>query len=132
MNVSFSASFLPTIKKNNNRSVNLKPAIDTISFRGTSNNFTEVRASHILTHTYEKALRVKNEILAGKSFEQAAREHSVCPSKANGGDLDYFKKGMMVRQFEEVAFDPNLPVGQVSEPIQTNFGWHLIKVVDRR
>lgn len=93
-------------------------------------NFSEVRASHILVSTKEQAEKVREEILAGKDFAQAAKEVSKCPSGAKGGDLGYFGRGMMVPEFEKAAF--SLPVGQISEPVQTQFGWHLIEVTDRR
>ena len=59
-----------------------------------------------------------------KTFAEMAKKHSECPSSAKGGDLDEFTHGMMVKEFDEVAF--KLPVGQVSEPVKTQFGWHLI------
>ena len=58
-----------------------------------------------------------------------AKKYSKCPSGASGGDLGYFGKGEMVPSFEAAAF--KLPVGSVSEPVQTQFGWHLIKVYDK-
>lgn len=89
----------------------------------------EVRASHILVSTLEEAQELKNKIDAGeKSFELAAAEASLCPSGARGGDLGFFGKGMMVKPFEDAAFA--LEKGVVSEPVQTNFGWHLILVTD--
>lgn len=92
---------------------------------------TEVRAEHILVQTKEEALKVKEEIEAGKiTFEDAAKKYSMCPSKANGGDLGYFGRGMMVKPFEDGAFDGE--IGKVSEPVQTQFGYHLIKVIDKR
>ena len=93
--------------------------------------FTTVRASHILVQTQDEAVKIKKDIEAGTiSFEEAARKYSLCPSKAQGGDLDYFGRGMMVKPFEDAAFDGE--TGKVSEPVQTQFGWHLIKVVDKR
>ena len=86
---------------------------------------TEVRASHILVKTQEEAANIKKDIDAGTiSFEEAARKYSLCPSKAQGGDLDYFGRGMMVKPFEDAAFDGE--IGQVSQPVETQFGWHLI------
>jgi peptidyl-prolyl cis-trans isomerase C len=91
---------------------------------------SEVRASHLLVDTKEKAEALKKEILAGKDFGVAAKEVSICPSGNNGGDLGFFGQGKMVPEFEHAAFAMN--VGEVSEPIETQFGWHLIKVTDKR
>jgi peptidyl-prolyl cis-trans isomerase C len=90
----------------------------------------QVKASHILVPTKEKAIAIKEEVLAGMSFEDAAETYSQCPSGKNGGDLGFFQKGQMVPEFEKVAF--TLPIGEVSEPVQTQFGWHLILVTDKK
>lgn len=89
----------------------------------------EVRASHILVRTEEEAKKLYEEISAGKNFAEAAAEYSLCPSGANGGDLGFFGKGMMVKSFEEAAFE--LEKGELSQPVQTQFGWHLILVTDK-
>ena len=86
----------------------------------------EVRASHILVKTEDEAKSLLEEIRAGKPFEVAAEEVSLCPSGQNGGDLGFFGKGMMVKPFEDAAFA--LKEGEVSEPVETQFGWHLIKL----
>lgn len=92
---------------------------------------SEVRASHILVGNYYQAEQIRKDIIEGNgSFEYFANLYSKCPSGRNGGDLGYFKKGQMVPQFEIAAF--NLPVGEISKPVWTQFGWHLIKVTDRR
>lgn len=88
-----------------------------------------VKASHILVKTQEEALKIRKEIVGGKSFEQAAKEYSMCPSKDDGGDLGFFCRGMMVPEFEKAAF--SLPVSKLSMPVKTEFGWHLIMVTDR-
>ena len=93
-------------------------------------NISQVRASHILVVTEEEAKQIKKEIAEGKDFSAAAMEYSKCPSKAKGGDLGYFGRGMMVPEFDKAAFD--LPVGQVSDPVKTQFGWHLILVTDKK
>ena len=73
------------------------------------------------------ALEVKNKIASGElSFEEAAKQYSTCPSKEQGGNLGVFGRGMMVPEFEEAAF--GLELEKVSEPVQTQFGYHLIKV----
>jgi len=88
-----------------------------------------VTAKHILVDTAEKAGNVKTEILNGKTFEDAAVEHSSCPSNAQGGSLGSFTRGQMVPEFEDAAF--SLEIGVVSDPVQTQFGYHLIKVEDK-
>ncbi len=96
-----------------------------------TNEVSEVRAEHILVESESEAANLKKQIENGEiTFEDAAKKYSKCPSKANGGDLGYFGRGMMVKEFETAAFDGN--VGTVSNPVQTQFGWHLIKVVDKK
>ena len=91
---------------------------------------TEVRASHILVKTEQEAIDLYNEISNGKSFEEIAQEKSLCPSGQNGGDLGFFGKGMMVKPFEDAAFE--LEIGEISKPVETQFGWHLIKMIDKK
>lgn len=91
---------------------------------------TSVRASHILVDTKEDAEAIKQAIDNGQGFVTMARRCSKCPSGQQGGDLGYFERGQMVKEFEDVAF--SLPVGKISEPVHTQFGWHLIKVLDRK
>lgn len=90
----------------------------------------EIRARHILVTEEADIQSIKAEIDAGKPFEAAAAENSIDGSAQNGGDLGYFVKGQMVPPFEEAAFA--LEPGQVSAPVQSQFGWHLIKLEDRR
>lgn len=86
-----------------------------------------VSAKHILVDNEELCSEIKERIENGElSFEEAARQYSSCPSKEQGGDLGVFGRGMMVPEFEEAAF--GLELEKVSEPIQTQFGYHLIKV----
>lgn len=89
----------------------------------------EVKASHILVKTEEEAQKLYDEIKAGEAFELLAEKHSLCPSGQSGGDLGFFGKGMMVKPFEEAAFE--LEVGEVSMPVQTQFGWHLIYLIGK-
>ena len=89
-----------------------------------------IRASHILVDTKEQAENLLLDLENGISFEDLAKEYSKCPSKRDGGDLRWFGKGMMVKPFEDAAFSLN--VGELSEPIQTQFGWHLIKITDKQ
>lgn len=89
-----------------------------------------IKASHILVKTEEEALKIKNEIESGKiDFAHAAGQYSMCPSGGDGGDLGYFSKGVMVKPFEDAAFDAEL--NKVTAPVQTQFGWHLILVTDK-
>ncbi len=91
---------------------------------------TEIRASHILVKTEQEAMDLYNEIKNGKDFAQAAKENSLCPSGQNGGDLGYFGKGMMVKPFEDAAFELN-EIGEISQPVETQFGWHLIQLTGK-
>jgi peptidyl-prolyl cis-trans isomerase C len=88
-----------------------------------------VRARHILVSTLEEAEAIKSKINNGLAFEEAANEFSSCPSKSQGGDLGTFTRGRMVPEFEKAAFE--LSIGAVSEPVQTQFGYHLIKVEEK-
>lgn len=95
-----------------------------------------VRAAHILIRpgegVREEALSRILEIramCAEEDFGALAKNHSDCPSAPGGGDLGYFRRGDMVKAFEEVAF--SLPEGEISEPVETQFGFHLLKVLDR-
>ncbi|HLL53227.1 MAG TPA: peptidylprolyl isomerase [Myxococcaceae bacterium] len=103
----------------------------------------EVHARHILVMLTPKATpeeveqaRRKAQALAdearrpGVDFIELAKARSEGPSAGEGGDLGYFRRGVMVPEFEKVAF--GLKVGEVSQPIRTKFGWHVIKVEDRR
>ena len=91
-----------------------------------------IRASHILLPSEQQAIDIIKEIKnGGKTFEEAAKAYSVCPSREQGGDLSYFSKGKMVPQFENAAFA--MKVGEMSdEPVKTDFGWHIIKVTDSK
>lgn len=91
----------------------------------------EVSARHILVDTQEEAKALKDKIDKGADFAQLAKENSKDPgSKDDGGNLGYFGHGQMVPQFEEVVF--KLKKGEVSDPVKTQFGWHLVKLEDRR
>lgn len=86
-----------------------------------------VSAKHILVSSDDEANNIKKEIESGSiTFEEAASKYSSCPSKEQGGNLGAFSKGMMVPEFEEVAF--NAEIGKVTDPVKTQFGYHLIKV----
>lgn len=85
-----------------------------------------VAARHILVETEEEAKEVEGKVKEGMSFEEAAQQYSTCPSKEQGGNLGQFGKGQMVPEFEEAAFA--LEIGTLSEPVKTQFGYHLIEV----
>lgn len=89
-----------------------------------------VEASHILVDNEEKAKVLLVNIKNGKvSFEDAAKANSSCPSKEKGGALGSFTRGQMVPEFENAAFSMN--VGEISEPVKTQFGYHIIKVTNK-
>lgn len=91
----------------------------------------EVHARHILVATEDEAKAVKAELEGGKDFAELAKEKSTDPSaQQNGGDLGFFGRGMMVKPFEDAAFA--MQPGQISEPIQSDFGWHVIKLEESR
>lgn len=84
-----------------------------------------IKARHILVeHEYE-AQDIERKLKQGDAFEELARKFSKCPSSKNGGDLGYFGKTRMVQEFADAAFD--LEIGEVSPPVRTKFGYHLIK-----
>lgn len=85
---------------------------------------SKVKASHILVKKQSEALKIEEELKNGADFGKLAKKYSQCPSKKRGGDLGFFGKGQMVKEFEKAAF--KLEKGKVSEPIKTQFGYHLI------
>ena len=90
----------------------------------------EISARHILVASKEEAEAVIAELGAGKDFAELAKEKSTGPSGPNGGDLGRFSRGRMVPEFEAAAFD--LEAGAYSsEPVKTQFGWHVIKVEEK-
>lgn len=91
----------------------------------------EVHARHILVSTEDDAKAIKAEIDAGADFVELAKTKSIEPNAAqSGGDLGYFKRAVMVKPFADAAFA--MEVGQISDPVQTQFGWHIIRLEDRR
>ncbi len=103
----------------------------------------EVRASHILIDTrslkskmdyaaaYDRVHKIKKQLDDGADFAELARTNSACPSAQKGGDLEFFtRSGMMTEPFAAAAF--KLKVGEISEPVQTEFGFHIIKLTDRK
>jgi len=105
-------------------------------------NGEKVKASHVLIDTTklktdaelekakQKIVEIKEEIDNGADFAEIARKYSTCPSAENGGDIGFFqRKGSLVEEFAEVAF--TMEVGEISEPVKTQFGYHIIKVTDK-
>ena len=90
----------------------------------------EVRARHILVKTEDEAKAIIVELKNGADFAELAKQKSTDPGAAEGGDLGYFPKDEMVPEFADAAF--KLEKGQISEPVHTRFGWHVIKVEDKR
>jgi len=101
-----------------------------------------VRASHILikvdpgaseadkAKARQKMVDIQKKVKKGEDFAALAKEHSECPSSAKGGDLDFFQRGQMVGPFQDAAFA--MKVGDVSDIVETQFGYHLIKVTDKK
>ena len=92
--------------------------------------FSTVCANHILVPTEMDAIKLKSQIKDFSDFQYYARIYSKCPSGQNGGSLGCFGRGQMVKSFEEAAFNGN--VGEVSAPVKTQFGYHLIWVTSKR
>src|SRR5262249_46655681 len=90
----------------------------------------EIRARHILVKTEDEAKAIIIELKNGVDFAELAKQKSTDPGAAEGGDLGYFPKDEMVPEFADAAF--KLEKGQISEPVHTRFGWHVIKVEDKR
>ncbi len=86
-------------------------------------------ALHILVKTEKQALELLAQINKGADFSTLAKKHSTCPSRKKGGDLGEFRKGQMVKQFDDVVFKK--PLYKVHGPVKTKFGFHLIKTVYR-
>lgn len=90
----------------------------------------QINASHILVDSEEDAKKIKARIEEGESFEDLAKELSNCPSKEAGGNLGTFSPGQMVKEFDEVCQE--IEIGTLSDPVKTQFGYHIIKVNDRK
>jgi peptidyl-prolyl cis-trans isomerase C len=88
------------------------------------NEIQTVTASHILVADLATAQQLKTQLNEGADFAELAKTNSKCPSAAAGGSLGTFGRNMMVKPFEDAAF--NLHIGTISDPVQTNFGYHLI------
>jgi peptidyl-prolyl cis-trans isomerase C len=86
-------------------------------------------ALHILVKTQAEAEKLKQQLAKGADFSKLAKQHSTCPSGKKGGDLGEFRKGQMVKAFDDVVFKQ--PILEVHGPIKTQFGFHLIKTLYR-
>jgi peptidyl-prolyl cis-trans isomerase C len=92
---------------------------------------TQIKASHILVKTEDEAKKVLDRLKKGEKFGDIAKAVSIDPGSAkNGGDLGYFSKGQMVPEFERAA--ANLNIGDISVPVKSQFGYHIIKVTDKK
>lgn len=89
-----------------------------------------LRASHILVKSEGEAQGIKDELARGAKFEDLARERSIDPTARVGGDIGYFTRYQLVPEFEEAAF--KMQVGEISGPVETKFGYHVIKLTERR
>ena len=89
----------------------------------------KARARHILVKSKEQCEKIKSDIEKGGDFAEAAKKHSLCPSGKKGGDLGEFRQGQMVREFDQVVFSAE--INKVHGPVQTQFGYHLIEIVNR-
>ena len=99
-------------------------------YGGASGGEMEFNASHILVATEDEAKDVQKRVADGQDFAEAAKEFSTGPSGPNGGSLGWFGAGMMVAPFEEAV--KAMDTGSVSDPVQTQFGWHIIKLNETR
>jgi len=89
----------------------------------------QATASHILVQTEAQCEELKQQIIGGADFAALAKQHSSCPSGAQGGELGRFGPGMMVPEFDKVVF--SAPVNEVQGPVRTQFGYHLVLVTSR-
>jgi parvulin-like peptidyl-prolyl isomerase len=88
----------------------------------------KIRCSHILVPNQKTALDLEERLKKGESFAKLAEQYSIDGSRRRGGDLGFFGRGVMVKEFEAAAF--SLEKGQVSGPIKTQFGYHIIKRIE--
>jgi len=95
----------------------------------TAEEYSTVCACHILVPTEQDAVKIRSQIRTFDDFKYYARIYSKCPSGRNGGDLGCFGRGQMVKPFEKAAF--NGAVGEVSDPVETQFGYHLLWVTKK-
>ena len=122
-------AFLSKYVQENIKEENLRASYNNFIADETSRE--EIKASHILMDTESEAIDVINMLNDGDDFAELAKNKSTGPSGPSGGDLGWFKRGQMVPPFEKAAFSLNK--NEISQrPVQTQFGWHVIKVFDKR
>src|SRR5205085_12145881 len=90
----------------------------------------EVHARHILVETEEQAKKIEDQLKKGADFAELAKKESKDPGASDGGDLGFFTRDQMVPEFSTVAF--TLEPGKISDPVSTQFGWHVIKIEEKR
>ena len=122
-------AFLSKYVQENIKEENLKASYNNFIADETSRE--EIKASHILMDTESEAIDVINMLNDGDDFAELAKNKSTGPSGPSGGDLGWFKRGQMVPPFEKAAFSLNK--NEITQrPVQTQFGWHVIKIFDKR
>ena len=122
-------AFLSKYVQENIKEENLRASYNNFIADETSRE--EIKASHILTDTESEAIDVINMLNDGDDFAELAKNKSTGPSGPSGGDLGWFKRGQMVPPFEKAAFSLNK--NEITQrPVQTQFGWHVIKIFDKR
>lgn len=122
-------AFLSKYVQENIKEENIKASYNNFIADETSRE--EIKASHILMDTESEAIDVINMLNDGDDFAELAKNKSTGPSGPSGGDLGWFKRGQMVPPFEKAAFSLNK--NEISQrPVQTQFGWHVIKIFDKR
>ena len=122
-------AFLSKYVQENIKEENIKASYNNFIADETSRE--EIKASHILIDTESEAIDVINMLNDGDDFAELAKNKSTGPSGPSGGDLGWFKRGQMVPPFEKAAFSLNK--NEISQrPVQTQFGWHVIKIFDKR
>jgi len=91
---------------------------------------SKVHAKHILVKTLDEANEILYDLKHGSDFDKVAEARSICPSGKKGGDLGWFGRNQMVKEFEQAAFE--LKENELSKPIKTQFGYHIIKVLEKK
>lgn len=125
------AMMIETYKENLANDIEIDDADISEYYEAHKEELSQVAASHILVETEEEARNILKRLEEGENFEDLAMELSQDPgSAANGGDLDFFAKEMMVEPFGDVAYDQE--IGEISEPVETDFGFHIIKTTDKK